>query len=235
MQFSDALDLPAWHARLAGSGRVQIPDILHPEAALRLRACLANEVRWTCAYREAGRSRTLDADRYAALDDGARLALLERAYAEARGGAYQFVYDSYMMVTAYLEARDPGLLLHRALEWLNAPGTLAWWRQLTGDAGIVRVSAQATRYRPGHFLRPHNDHDAAEGRRYAYVLNLGQGWQADFGGLLQFLGDDGSVSATLHPHYNSLNLFRVPQQHCVSQVAAYATGERLAITGWLEG
>ena len=86
------------------------------------------------------------------------------ASSEAR---FRFVYDSYMMVRAYQEGRDPGLLLHRVLELFNSPDYLGFARVLTGDAHIRRVNAQATRYRRGHFLRYHTDIDSNEGRLYA--------------------------------------------------------------------
>ena len=152
---------------------------------------------------------------------------------DARDGGFRFAYDSYMMVTAYKEQRDPGLLLHRVLELFNSPDYLAFMRQLTGDARIRRINAQATRYRAGHFLRFHTDEEHDEGRLYAYVLNLTRDWQADWGGLLQFIGDDGGVQGTFPPRWNTLSLFAVPAGHAVSLVAPWAGGERLAITGWL--
>lgn len=137
-----------------------------------------------------------------------------------------------MMVTAYKEGRDPGLLLHRVLELFNSPDYLGFVQALTGDARIRRVNAQATRYRPGHFLRWHTDEDHDEGRLYAYVLNLSRQWQADWGGLLQFIDADGQVMGTFLPRWNTLSLFAVPAGHAVSLVAPWAREDRLAITGW---
>ena len=114
-----------------------------------------------------------------------------------------------------------------------APEYIGFVRSITGDAAIRRANAQATRYRPGHFLRYHTDIDSSEGRRYAYVLNLTRGWQPDWGGLLQFVDDDGRIIDTFLPRWNSLSLFRVPAGHLVSMVAPWADEERLAITGWL--
>jgi len=146
---------------------------------------------------------------------------------------FQFIYNTYMMVTAYLEQRDPELLLHRVLEWLNSDEVLNYFRALTGVADIVKCNAQATRYLPGHFLKNHNDFNATEGRRFAYVLSLTKGWQADWGGLLEFTDADGNVVRTIVPSFNALNVFEVPQDHSVSFVAPYAERPRLAITGWM--
>jgi Rps23 Pro-64 3,4-dihydroxylase Tpa1-like proline 4-hydroxylase len=230
---NQALDLASIRAALQRDGRVQIADYLQADAAERLRSCLAHEVPWTLAIRDAGGARTMPAAEYRGLDDDARATLLRRTAESARGGEYRFAYDSYMMVSAYKEGRDPGLLLHRVLEFFNAPDYLGFVRALTGDGAIRRVNAQATRYRPGQFLRYHTDIDSQEGRRYAYVLNLSRGWQADWGGLLQFIDEDGRVQDSFLPRWNSLSLFKVPAGHAVSLVAPWADTDRLAITGWL--
>lgn len=230
---NSALDLAHWRQRLALHGRVQIEDYLEPGAAERLRGCLADEVPWTLALRDAAGPRTIAHADYRALDDTALAALLAATALSARGGGYRFAYDSYMMVTAYKEGRDPALLLHRVLELFNSPDHIAWMRALTGDGRVRRINAQATRYRPGHFLRFHTDIDSREGRLFAYVLNLTRDWQADWGGLLQFIDADGRVEDTFLPRWNTLSLFRVPAGHAVSLVAPWADRERLAITGWL--
>lgn len=227
-----ALDIAGVRARLQRDGRVQVGDYLQADAAERLHACLAREVPWTLAIRDENGARAVPADEYRQFGDDALSALLRRTAESARGGGYRFAYDSYMMVSAYKEGRDPGLLLHRLLEFFNSPDHLGFVRTLTGDAGIRRVDAQATRYRPGHFLRYHTDIDSGAGRRYAYVLNLSRAWKADWGGLLQFVGDDGRVQDTFLPRWNSLSLFKVPAGHMVSMVAPWADEERLAVTGW---
>ena len=232
----ESLDPERWRALLRRDGRVQIDDYLQPVAAERLRQCLEREVPWTLALRDAGGSRTIDHATYAAMPQEAVAQLLANTASGAPGAVdhgFRFAYDSYMMVTAYKEQRDPGLLLHRVLELFNSPEYLAFLRVLTGDARVSRVNAQATRYRPGHFLRFHTDEEHAEGRLYAYVLNLSRTWSADWGGLLQFIGHDGCVQDTFLPRWNTLSMFAVPAGHAVSLVAPWAGEDRLAITGWL--
>ena len=233
-----ALDIAAWRERLAGLGRIQVPDVLQPEAAERLHQCLADEVPWTLAIRDRDGARTLEHARYRGMSGGEVDALLAGAV-DAAGqtgdAAFRFAYDSYMMVRAYQEGRDPGLLLHRVLELFNSPDYLAFARALAGDTGIRRINAQATRYRRGHFLRYHTDIDSHEGRRFAYVLNLTRRWQADWGGLLQFIDGEGRIVDTFQPRWNSMSVFAVPTGHAVSLVAPWAEEERLAITGWWLG
>lgn len=219
--------------QLARAGRVQVRDFLEPGAADRLHQCLSREVRWSLAVCDEGGMRTLEREEYERLDDEARQTLYRRLAAEAAGGEYRFAYDSYMMPRAYLEKRDPGLLLHPLLEFLNSPEYLRFMHALTGDSRIRRINAQATAYRPGQFLRTHNDEHSGEGRLFAYVLNLTRRWRADWGGLLHFVDEDDAVTGTFMPHWNSLTLFKVPVKHTVSMVMPWAEEARFAITGWM--
>ena len=159
-------------------------------------------------------------------------AVLEAAYGHARE-AFQFVYDSYMLGKARAEGWDPDLPLHAVLDFFNSPDYLGFVRYLTGDDTITALNAQATRYRPGQFLTPHDDKHSGEGRRYAYVLNLSPRWKADWGGQLQFLDAEGNVIESLLPRWNTLSMFKVPQPHLVSLVSPWAGENRLAITGWM--
>src|SRR3546814_13301733 len=96
------------------------------------------------------------------------------------------------MVEALRDGRDPGLLLHVVLDFLNSPQFIEFTHELTSDRRIRMVSAMAARYRQGHFLNAHNDSAKDEDRAFAYVINLGRGWQPDWGGQLHLLdgGDD---------------------------------------------
>ena len=147
---------------------------------------------------------------------------------------FQYLFRSYPMVAAYLQGHDPELFLHYAFEWLNDSRTLEVLRRITGIDALIKVNAQATLYRPGHFLKHHDDSGHPEQhRRVAYVLYLTRGWRADWGGQLQFLDAHGDVEEVWMPRFNSLGLFLVPTPHVVSYVAPFATQPRYAITGWL--
>jgi len=224
------LNLNLHRQTLVRATRVQIPDFLQPEAAEALHQCLQNDIPWALAERSAGVSHTLDAATHAAMSPAEQQALLHKAYERART-EFQFSYDSYMILRAVKEGWTPNLL-HAVLEFLNEPEFLQFARRISGEPGIRAVSAQATRYRPGQFLTRHQDEEVKEGRVCAYVINLSKGWQADWGGLLQFQGEPDSVLDTFVPHWNSLSLFRVPQSHAVTLVTPWAAHPRLAITGW---
>lgn len=222
---SNELDAERYRRELAARGRVQMPDFLQVDAAQRLHDCLRSEVPWHVAERDMP-------DQDCAPGTQADRALLERAYARDDGGGFHFVYDRYLMIEAFKAGRDPGLVLHTVLEFFNGPQFLDFIRWFSGDRAINMVGAQATRYRPGQFLRQHDDKHADEGRRYAYVLNLSRDWQADWGGLLHFTDAAGNVVDSYLPKWNSLSLFKVPANHYVSLVAPWARQPRLAITGW---
>ncbi len=226
---SNEIDIDDWRRALAQRTRIQIPDFLQPAAAETLARELAERVPWQLAERSSGEARTTPRGAYPGDADYARL--LQHGYARA-ANAYQFAYDSYMLVKAAKEGWDPDLLVHGVLRFLNAPQFIAFARLLSGDAAISRTVLQCTRYRPGQYLMPHDDQDDTEGRRYAFVINLSRDWRPDWGGQLQFLDNDGDVLETFLPRWNSLSLFRVPQRHQVTFVVPWAAHPRHAITGW---
>ncbi|OXE35032.1 MAG: hypothetical protein CGW95_16380 [Phenylobacterium zucineum] len=105
--------------------------------------------------------------------------------------------------------------------------------RLTGLESAVYCDAQATRYRAGHFLTAHDDDVIGKGRLCAMVLSLTPNWRTEWGGLLLFHNTEGHVLEGYAPRFNTLNMFRIPQVHSVSQVADFVTADRLSITGWI--
>lgn len=226
---SNEIDIEHWRHALAQRSRIQIPGFLQPAAADALARELAEAVPWQMAERSEGESRTTPRGAYP--DDAEFARLLQRGYARA-ADSYQFAYDSYMLVKAAMEGWDPDLLVHGVLRFFNTPQFIEFARHLADDPAITHATAQCTRYRPGHYLLPHEDLDVSEGRRYAFVVNLGRDWRPDWGGQLQFLDAGDAVVDTFLPRWNSLSLFRVPQRHQVTLVAPWAARPRHAITGW---
>ncbi len=226
------LDIGALATAFQDEGRLQIEDALRPEVAELLYQCLHHQVPWSLAFRDRDGPRKLWAEELAAMTEAESEAMNTRILDIARE-QFQFRYDSYMMVTAYKEKRDPDLVLHRMVEQINTSPWLNAMRRITGRSEIRRSDAQATRYIAGHFLKMHNDIQHEEGRVAAYVLNLTRNWEAHWGGLLQFLDENGEVEQTFMPRFNTITLFSVPAEHCVSPVAEFASSARYAVTGWL--
>ncbi len=220
------------------TGRVQIPSILTPGSAKRLRDLLENRTPWGLVWTAGNRTPevlrahelpALAADRTRAIQQALRTAMAGREYA--------YCYSTYPLVQALLDGWAPGGPHERLLTDLNSPAMLDLVRTVSGIGELVKADGQATLYRQGQFLARHDDAEPAKGRRVAYVLNLcgdpeGEPWRPEYGGMLQFLTDAGEPDQTLLPRFNALYLFRVPQPHHVTSVASFAPSSRFAVTGW---
>jgi Rps23 Pro-64 3,4-dihydroxylase Tpa1-like proline 4-hydroxylase len=124
--------------------------------------------------------------------------------------------------------------LYEFAEALHQPHVLQYWRALTGNERVERLSVMAARYLPGHFLTPHDDFHAGEGREVTWILNLSRDWKPEWGGLLHVM-DAGQTRIThsIVPAFNTLTLFIPPRPHFVSQVANFARLPRYTLTGWM--
>jgi SM-20-related protein len=231
-----SLDRAAAAARFTTQGRVQLRDFLEPATAQDLHRCLEAEVPWGLTYTQPqdGSPVLLQGPEFKARDPR-ELETIHRDVTARAGKGFAFHYSTYMMVTAYRERRDPGLGLHRVMEFLNTPTFLDLIRGITGAQEIRKANAQATRYSRGDFLTWHTD-GPNRARKAAYVINLARDWREEWGGLLQFSDrqDPGqTVAESYVPVFNSLSLFRVPAWHQVSRVSEAAPHARYAVTGWV--
>lgn len=227
-----ALDVARLGQQFSRSQRLQIHEVLETDAADRLYECLAHEVPWGLAYTDGKGPQQLEAGEISGFNHADWLDLIGKANIPIGERQFRFVYNRYDMVGAHEHGREPTLLLHPVLEFLNSAEFLGFIREVTGNSSVYSAWAEATRYLPGHFLTQHNDYKDGSRREIAYVLNLTRDWRADWGGLLQFTDEDGKVLETYMPAFNSLALFSVPMWHCVSYVAPFAPHGRYAIAGW---
>ena len=150
---------------------------------------------------------------------------------EARDG-FQYVFDRLPLLTAPGAERPLPPILYELMDLFNSETYLNFARQLTGNDRVSFADGQITRYLPGHFLHRHSDENKRTERLYAYVLNLSPNWKAEWGGMLQFLDEQGDITETFIPSFGTLNVFAVPQMHVVSPVSAFAGGPRYSVTGW---
>lgn len=229
--FNPNLNLTTDRARFRDQGRTQVHQLLSNDAADELYRCLDQKTPWSMAYRNVNGPARIEESELKQYSKTERDAI-EQEINRLAETEFQFRYRSFMMVREYLSGKNRVPLLNRVLEYLNHPNNIALFRSLTGVDTIIKVEAQATCYRPGDFLKVHNDFHETDGREVAYVINLSPRWQADWGGLLTFTDEGGNIQDSFIPHGNSLSLFRVPTHHFVSQVAHYAPANRYAITGW---
>ena len=215
-------------------GRLHLPGVFSGRDAQAIHAALA-AAPYHRSLTASGKSYDIALDTLAAMP-AERRAELEAAILEGGRTGFQYQFDAWRL-SDLMEAggRAGGALapLEGVYDLLNSEAFLGFVRTLTGDPRPAYADAQATRYRAGDFLTAHDDDVPGKHRLYAYVLNFTPAWRPDWGGLLAFHDADGHVSEAYAPTFNALNIFRVPQQHAVTQVASFAGAQRLSITGWI--
>ena len=215
----------------AAQGRLHIPKFLTQESAKAIHATLAREVAYDSLFNSGEKVYYLTQAQMASLKPEERMRVARLATEQAAHG-FQYFYEALRLSSEGEPFPKPGVL-HLLTEFLNGTAFLDFVRTVTGQSAIAFADAQATRYRKGHYLTKHSDDVPGTNRIAAYVLNLTTDWYAHWGGVLTFLDNDGNVAEGYTPTFNALNLFRVPQNHMVSQVASYAKGDRLSVTGWV--
>ncbi|WP_411289284.1 2OG-Fe(II) oxygenase [Phenylobacterium sp.] len=212
-------------------GVVQIEGLFPAPAAEVLGAVLERSTPWSLVHSsEAGEHVIVEGAELAEMtQDGLKARVAE--VARRASGGFGYIYLVYPMINAYLDGRDPGHPLHALTEFLNSPPFMDFVRAVTGEP-VVKVDAQASHYRPGHFLTLHDDLGVGE-RRAAYTIGFTRAWRPDWGGQLMFHDEQGDIWRGFLPRFNVLTLFKVPMQHSVAAVAPYAAQPRLTVTGWL--
>ncbi|HET7083593.1 MAG TPA: 2OG-Fe(II) oxygenase family protein [Rhizomicrobium sp.] len=223
-----ALDRDAFAQAYRRNRRVHIPGILTAESAARVHRCLEQETDFSLLTMTGADQ--AQAWRVAGLDPRKQAELMSSAYTSAREG-FHYLYDGHLLSKEGEAYRDPAHYLSAVTGFLNSAAFLDFVRSVTGQPEIAFADAQATRYRPGHFLNRHDDANIP-GRLAAYVLNLTPLWRLDWGGALLFSDGDGHISEGYPPAFNALNIFAVPQDHWVGFVAPFAGAARYSITGW---
>lgn len=225
-------DATAYAAIYKHHRRIHIPDILAPAAARRLHHTLVAETPWSTVVNAGDRVYDLTPDVIASMGEEAAHKLVAAAQIGARD-RFQFLFDNHRLTDHGEPYTGPVPAFGELVAFVNSAPFLDFVRKVTGHADIAFADAQATCYRPGHFLTLHDDKVPGKNRRAAFVLNMTQRWVADWGGLLLFLDGDGHVAEGFTPCFNALNIFSVPQPHLVSLVSPAAPAPRLSITGWL--
>jgi Rps23 Pro-64 3,4-dihydroxylase Tpa1-like proline 4-hydroxylase len=232
VRLNERLDVGPIRSLYARAGRVHIRPFLADECALAIHECLASQLAWQVHLNDGDRPINLSGSRFEDLPEEDLQRFRQSVYASA-GGRFQYLYNSFPISDFYERGEQRELYLMRVHEFLNSPPFLGFARAVTGVPGIALADAQATRYRPGNFLTRHDDLVRGKKRVAAYVLGFTPRWSADWGGILQFIADDGHVAEGYVPAFNAMNIFRVPQLHAVSYVAPFARADRYSITGWL--
>jgi Rps23 Pro-64 3,4-dihydroxylase Tpa1-like proline 4-hydroxylase len=224
-----SLDLGALQAEFARNGRVRINNVLAPGIAEPIAAEMSG-LPWKLLCATGAGVAVIEPAEMAAWDRG-RQVELQRALLQAASQAEGFAYFGHRMTDAWKDGA-PDTPLGRFHTALASPEVMDFARAITGSATFDNVFAQATDYRPGHYLTRHLDDPNGELRKFAFVWGFTQRWDPDWGGLLQFFDGDGQPTRSFSPGFNTLDLFNVRHVHSVTLVAPYALNPRLAVSGW---
>ena len=235
LTLNPTLDPAALAPDFARHGRIHLPGVLAGQGAHVVHDALNGPVPWMKCVRAAGDGGDVPMADWEGMTPETRTHW-NRLLTDNSTRDLQFQFDSWRVSDAIEGGRRDGDALapiEAVYDLLNSENFLAFVRTLTGEPRCDFCDAQATRYRPGDFLARHHDELTGMNRLFAYVLNLTPAWSPDWGGTLVFLDADNNVAEGYRPAYNALNIFRVPTPHAVTQVASFAAGNRLSITGWV--
>jgi Rps23 Pro-64 3,4-dihydroxylase Tpa1-like proline 4-hydroxylase len=213
-------------------GFAHVARVLPDENARRIRKVMLDGTQWSLVLNDGEKHVDISPAQLHLMNAGQAARLQQAVYGRAQSH-FQYLYDNYPIYDAFKSGLDKGHLLQQFYEWMNCAEFLEFARIVTGFDDIAYADAQATRFRPGHFLSRHDDSAVGKNRRAAYVFNFSLDWSADWGGYLQLLDEHGHIRHGILPTFNSLNVLAVPQMHNVSLVTPFAGGMRFAITGWL--
>lgn len=222
----------AYNSIYRQKGRIHIPDFFDADDALALAHALANDMGWNTAFNTEKAVYDLSPEIRASLTEDQTKAIADTV-TRAAADKYHFLFENRRLSEKGEAYAGPEQLYRSLTRFLNSGPFLAFARALTGHKAIAYADAQATRYRSGHFLHPHDDRDPGKGRIAAYVLNITPLWRAEWGGILNFMDEDGHIAEGYVPRFNAINIFDVGVMHYVSFVAPFAPSPRLSVTGWL--
>ena len=209
-------------------GIVQINNVFDPALADYLEKTLKDDTYWRLTYAdEKHKAASLNSEQIAKTD----LQALAGEILKRASDGFSYVYLACHLQQTYGGPQAAEHPLHKLYNLLNSPELLAFGREVTGHADVVRIDATATWYRPGDFLNLHTDQVGL--RRTAYTLGFTKGWRADWGGQLLFHTGTGDVERGYRPAFNVLTMFNIPRNHSVAPVAHYAKERRLTVSGWL--
>lgn len=232
LRIRERLDRAAIRSVFQRTGRIHIPGLFAAEAALRIHRALEHETPWQLSLNAGQRNVTLTPEQVELMTPADQVLLVDSINRSATSG-FQYIFHNFPLHDLYAQRQHLDHCLMDVYRYLNSTHFLEFARDVTGCADIALADAQATLFRPGHFLTAHDDMEIGKERLVAYVLNFTPQWRADWGGILQFIDEDGHVAEGFTPAFNALNLLRVPQKHSVSYVTPSAQGGRYSITGWL--
>lgn len=213
-------------------GRLEIANLFPAPLTENLRAHLLHRKDWLLVMNAGEKVYEMPRAKFHELDALQRRTLAERVSLAAQQG-FQYQYETIRVPDRPEDRRPDNDLLYQFVNFMSSAPMLDFMQAVTGYQDLAFADGQATAYSAGHFLTRHDDNIEGKHRRAAYVFGLTPSWQAEWGGLLLFHGEDGDVEEVFIPRMGVLRIFSVPASHSVSYVTPFAPEPRLSITGWL--
>jgi len=220
------LDWSAIRQDLSGKGYTKIKNVLEPGHAEIIANAVLNETTWDLCYLSNDGPVSITHNELQEYTGNDVINLQNNILTKAKTG-----FSYYYYRTDFVNNTNP--MLKNFYNYLCGDGFLGFARYITDELSINTVNGQLTCYRPGCFLKRHNDTTSKEHRIVAYVFGFTPKWHNDWGGLLLIENENRNIIDSYKPEFNTLTIFKVPTWHSVSQVANYAQGARYTITGWV--
>lgn len=219
---------------LATSGRVHIKLAIDPASADQISQYLLKDALWNTIFNEHEEiSHSLSKMQMSLLSTAQRNTLYSFLRKRARS-TFTYIYQTSDLQYCNEESSHGQSVAKQIHEFFNGKEFLSFVREISGISTLSEAETQATQFKKNHFITRHTDVGAEyHGRRMAFVLSLTREWRAEWGGILEFLDENGNVTEGFTPSFNSLNLFYVPVLHHVSCVSHISQGKRISISGWL--
>ncbi len=146
---------------------------------------------------------------------------------------FQYFYENIRLND---ENHNSNVVLKPFFELCESQEFLTYLKEVTSDESESKiVETQITRYSAGSFLKEHTDHspDNPYVRNSAFIIGFTKSWSADWGGNLNIFDKNYGIYRCLSPQFNSVNIFKVPRKHFVSQVSNFCPQARISISGWV--
>ncbi|WP_371396547.1 2OG-Fe(II) oxygenase family protein [Fretibacter rubidus] len=217
--------------RFAAAGRIRIDNVLHDNVSMELLTAL-KVLDWRLVMNDAhGRHVDISPSEQKRL--GAKAIRQLKTQAQKRAlSQFSYLYENYPLYDRVQQKLPVPKILSEIFTALSHETFITYMREVTGK-GIDYCDIQATRYRSGHMLTEHDDNVSGKNRHCAYVLSMCAGWQRKWGGNLEFLEPNQSITDTFVPQFNALSIFAVPVPHRVSKVRPGVLASRYSLTGWM--
>lgn len=225
------LNIQELQSDYSSRNRINIKNAFDVNVALKVLFSLENDIPWQLAFMEKGVPSLCSAKQLANMTDD-ELQMIYNKITQLGARGFQFCYYHYSVSHENHETCPDEAYINTFKEFLLSEKFFDFARSVTGIKEIKNIEIQTARYTGGNFLMMHNDSQKPE-RRVAFVINLTRQWHIDWGGLLHFISQEGQVTETFVPAFNSLTFFTVPVLHEVSYVMPFVKQSRYTVTGWL--